>query len=167
MYLQWLDPKEPVYIYINSTGTTRDYGETQPRVPSSGLMAASDVLIRAKELSKSVKSNEQPAAPVSSSSSTTATTTNYESSFSTPMISEKLKMYSHLKQFTFLDLKLVTRNFRPESLLGEGGFGCVFKGWVGENRTAPVKPSTGVTVAVKTLNLDGLQVIKSGLYDPL
>ena len=28
MYLQWLDPKEPVYIYINSTGTTRDYGET-------------------------------------------------------------------------------------------------------------------------------------------
>ncbi|CAF2158158.1 unnamed protein product [Brassica napus] len=28
MYLQWLDPKEPVYIYINSTGTTRDDGET-------------------------------------------------------------------------------------------------------------------------------------------
>ncbi|CAN7030705.1 unnamed protein product [Brassica rapa subsp. trilocularis] len=83
------------------------------------------------------------------------------------MISEKIKMYSHLKQFTFLDLKLVTSNFRPESLLGEGGFGCVFKGWVGENGTAPVKPSTGVTVAVKTLNLDGLQVIKSGLYDPL
>ncbi|KAH0855412.1 hypothetical protein HID58_008026, partial [Brassica napus] len=115
-------------------------------------------------LSKSVKSNEQPAGPVSSSSSsTTATTTNYESSLSTPMISEKLKMYSHLKQFTFLDLNLVTRNFRPESLLGEGGFGCVFKGWVGENGTAPVKPSTGVTVAVKTLNLDGLQMVD---YDP-
>lgn len=28
MYLQWLDPKEPVYIYLNSTGTTRDDGET-------------------------------------------------------------------------------------------------------------------------------------------
>lgn len=28
MYLQWLDPKEPIYIYINSTGTTRDDGET-------------------------------------------------------------------------------------------------------------------------------------------
>ncbi|CAN7030603.1 unnamed protein product [Brassica rapa subsp. trilocularis] len=104
--LQWLDPKEPVYIYINSTGTTRDDGETvgmesegfaiydslmqlknevhtvcmgaaighaclllsvgtkgkrfmmphskamiqQPRVPSSGLMPASDVLIRAEEV---------------------------------------------------------------------------------------------------------------------
>lgn len=28
MYLQWLDDKEPIYIYINSTGTTRDDGET-------------------------------------------------------------------------------------------------------------------------------------------
>ncbi|KAG6434290.1 hypothetical protein SASPL_105914 [Salvia splendens] len=131
MYLQWMDPKEPIYLYINSTGTTRDDGETvgmetegfaiydammqlkneiiylvvvvfwfywpvfvnvsykpmihtvavgaaighaclllsagskgkrfmmphakamiqQPRVPSSGLMPASDVLIRAKEAS--------------------------------------------------------------------------------------------------------------------
>ncbi|XP_051122166.1 ATP-dependent Clp protease proteolytic subunit-related protein 3, chloroplastic [Andrographis paniculata] len=106
MYLQWMDPKEPIYLYINSTGTTRDNGETvgmetegfaiydalmqlknevhtvavgaaigqaclllasgtkgkrfmmphakamiqQPRVPSSGLMPASDVLIRAKEV---------------------------------------------------------------------------------------------------------------------
>lgn len=28
MYLQWMDPKEPIYLYINSTGTTRDDGET-------------------------------------------------------------------------------------------------------------------------------------------
>ena len=109
-----------------------------------------------------VKSNEQPAGPVSSSS-TIATTTNSESSLSTPMISEEIKMYSHLKQFTFLDLKLATRNFRPESLLREGGFGCVFKGWVEENGTAPVKPGTGLTVAVKTLNLDSLQGHKEWL----
>ncbi|GAV80495.1 CLP_protease domain-containing protein [Cephalotus follicularis] len=106
MYLQWMDPKQPIYLYINSTGTTRDEGETvgmesegfaiydammqlkneihtvavgaaigqaclilaagtkgkrfmmphskamiqQPRVPSSGMMPASDVLIRAKEV---------------------------------------------------------------------------------------------------------------------
>ncbi|KAG2273389.1 hypothetical protein Bca52824_067944 [Brassica carinata] len=109
-----------------------------------------------------VKSNEQPAGPVSSS---TTATSNAESSLSTPMISEELKMYSHLKQFTFLDLKLATRNFRPESLLGEGGFGCVFKGWVEENGTAPVKPGTGLTVAVKTLNLDGLQGHKEWLAE--
>ncbi|KAG2313532.1 hypothetical protein Bca52824_025089 [Brassica carinata] len=79
------------------------------------------------------------------------------------MISEELKMYSHLKQFTFLDLKLATRNFRPKSLLGEGGFGCVFKGLVEENGTVPVKPGTGLTVAVKTLNLDGLHGHKEWL----
>ena len=28
MYLQWMDPKAPIYIYINSTGTTRDDGES-------------------------------------------------------------------------------------------------------------------------------------------
>ncbi|GJX22624.1 ATP-dependent Clp protease proteolytic subunit-related protein 3, chloroplastic [Tanacetum coccineum] len=28
MYLQWMDPKEPIYLYINSTGTTRDDGES-------------------------------------------------------------------------------------------------------------------------------------------
>ncbi|CAF2129258.1 unnamed protein product [Brassica napus] len=79
------------------------------------------------------------------------------------MISGELKMYSHLKQFTFLDLKLAIRNFRPESLLRESGFGCVFKGWMEENGTAPVKPGTGLTVAVKTLNLDGLQGHKEWL----
>ena len=33
----------------------------------------------------------------------------------------------------------------------------MFKGWIEENGTAPVKPGTGLTVAVKTLNHDGLQ----------
>ncbi|KAL1104320.1 hypothetical protein V6Z11_D04G058800 [Gossypium hirsutum] len=37
------------------------------------------------------------------------------------------------------------------------GFGCVFKGWISENGNAPVKPGTGLPVAVKTLNHDGLQ----------
>ncbi|CAH2045039.1 unnamed protein product [Thlaspi arvense] len=80
-----------------------------------------------------------------------------ESGSSTPLMSGELKYSSKLRIFMFNDLKLATRNFRPESLLGEGGFGCVFKGWIEENGTAPVKPGTGLTVAVKTLNPDGLQ----------
>ncbi|XP_022746765.1 ATP-dependent Clp protease proteolytic subunit-related protein 3, chloroplastic [Durio zibethinus] len=108
MYLQWMDPKQPIYLYINSTGTALDDGEPvgleangfaiydalmqittdvqtlglgaavgqaclllaagtkgkrfmmphakalirQPRVPSAGLMPASDALIRAKEAIK-------------------------------------------------------------------------------------------------------------------
>ncbi|TVU47077.1 hypothetical protein EJB05_06657, partial [Eragrostis curvula] len=106
MYLEWMNSKEPVYIYINSTGTARDDGEPvgmesegfaiydammrmkseihtlcigaaaghaclvlaagkkgkrymfphakamiqQPRIPSYGIMQASDVVIRAKEV---------------------------------------------------------------------------------------------------------------------
>ncbi|KAL4179794.1 hypothetical protein AMTRI_Chr13g89040 [Amborella trichopoda] len=60
-------------------------------------------------------------------------------------------------KFTFQELKLATGNFRPDSILGEGGFGYVFKGWIEENGTAPAKPGTGVTVAVKSLKPDGLQ----------
>ncbi|KAL6294670.1 hypothetical protein ACE6H2_002812 [Prunus campanulata] len=98
-------------------------------------------------------SRDQPTATVVSSS----TTSNTESNASTSKLEEELKVASRLRKFTFNDLKLATRNFRPESLLGEGGFGCVFKGWIEENGTAPVKPGTGLTVAVKTLNHDGLQ----------
>ncbi|OMO55232.1 hypothetical protein COLO4_36114 [Corchorus olitorius] len=98
-------------------------------------------------------STGQPVVPVVSSS----TTTNAESIPSTPNLSAELKIASQLRKFSFNELKLATRSFRPESLLGEGGFGCVFKGWINEYGTAPVKPGTGLPVAVKTLNHDGLQ----------
>ncbi|CAI9100839.1 OLC1v1038023C1 [Oldenlandia corymbosa var. corymbosa] len=62
-----------------------------------------------------------------------------------------------LLQFSFQELKAATGNFRPDSILGEGGFGFVFKGWIEENGTAPAKPGSGVTVAVKSLKPDGLQ----------
>lgn len=62
-----------------------------------------------------------------------------------------------LLQFSFQELKAATGNFRPDSILGEGGFGYVFKGWIEENGTAPAKPGSGTTVAVKSLKPDGLQ----------
>uniref|UniRef100_A0A7C9AMM0 non-specific serine/threonine protein kinase n=1 Tax=Opuntia streptacantha TaxID=393608 RepID=A0A7C9AMM0_OPUST len=55
------------------------------------------------------------------------------------------------------ELKSATANFRPDNILGEGGFGYVFKGWIEENSTAPAKPGTGITVAVKRLKQDGLR----------
>ncbi|XP_061375875.1 serine/threonine-protein kinase PBL34-like isoform X1 [Gastrolobium bilobum] len=107
------------------------------------------------------KSKKEASAPPESST----TTSNAESIPSTPKVSEELKVSSRLRKFTFNELKSATRNFRPESLLGEGGFGCVFKGWIEENGTAPVKPGTGLTVAVKTLNHDGLQGHKEWLAE--
>ena len=62
-----------------------------------------------------------------------------------------------LLEFTFQELKSATGNFRPDSILGEGGFGYVFKGWIEENGTGPAKPGTGITVAVKSLKPDALQ----------
>jgi len=92
--------------------------------------------------------------PPASGSTTTSNTGSISPS---SIVGEELKLAFQLRRFTFNELKCATRNFRPESLLGEGGFGCVFKGWIEENGTAPVKPGTGLTVAVKTLNHDGLQ----------
>ncbi|KAI7757618.1 hypothetical protein M8C21_016509 [Ambrosia artemisiifolia] len=48
--------------------------------------------------------------------------------------------------FTFRELAAATKNFRPESLLGEGGFGRVYKGRL---------ESTGQVVAVKQLDRNG------------
>ncbi|KAH6803252.1 Protein kinase superfamily protein [Perilla frutescens var. frutescens] len=67
------------------------------------------------------------------------------------------KAPQQLLEFSFQELKSATGNFRPDSILGEGGFGYVFKGWIEENGTAPAKPGSGVTVAVKSLKPDGLQ----------
>ncbi|CAH8337994.1 unnamed protein product [Eruca vesicaria subsp. sativa] len=63
----------------------------------------------------------------------------------------------NLKSFTFSELKSATRNFRPDSVLGEGGFGCVFKGWIDEKSLTATKPGTGLVIAVKKLNQDGWQ----------
>lgn len=63
----------------------------------------------------------------------------------------------NLKSFTFNDLKNATKNFRSDSLLGEGGFGYVFKGWIDENTFAPSKPGSGMVVAVKKLKTESFQ----------
>ncbi|CAI9117105.1 OLC1v1018441C1 [Oldenlandia corymbosa var. corymbosa] len=62
-----------------------------------------------------------------------------------------------LKQFTYAELKSATRNFRPDTVLGEGGFGRVFKGWVDEKTYAPSKVGVGIPVAVKKSNPDSEQ----------
>ncbi|OMO96836.1 hypothetical protein COLO4_15055 [Corchorus olitorius] len=64
---------------------------------------------------------------------------------------------SNLKSFSFSELRTATRNFRPDSVLGEGGFGCVFKGWIDENTLTAAKPGTGMVIAVKRLNQEGFQ----------
>ncbi|XP_037441871.1 receptor-like cytoplasmic kinase 176 [Triticum dicoccoides] len=56
-----------------------------------------------------------------------------------------------------MDLRLATRNFDVNTLLGEGAFGRVYKGWIDENTLSPCKPGTGITVAVKRLSQESFQ----------
>lgn len=79
------------------------------------------------------------------------------SSVSVPRTEGEILQSSNLKSFSFNELKTATRNFRPDSVLGEGGFGSVFKGWIDEHTFAATKPGTGIVIAVKRLNQEGLQ----------
>ncbi|KAI4977353.1 hypothetical protein ZWY2020_057265 [Hordeum vulgare] len=60
----------------------------------------------------------------------------------------------NLRIFTFAELRSACKNFKPETVLGEGGFGKVYKGWIDVN---PAKGSTAMVVAVKKLNPESVQ----------
>ncbi|KAI3704293.1 hypothetical protein L1987_74509 [Smallanthus sonchifolius] len=64
---------------------------------------------------------------------------------------------SGLKVFSFDGLKIATRNFSDDMVLGEGAFGKVFKGWLEHDTYVPSKPGSGIPVAVKKLDIDGYQ----------
>ncbi|CAL4910544.1 unnamed protein product [Urochloa decumbens] len=61
------------------------------------------------------------------------------------------------KAFTFRELATATKNFRSDCLLGEGGFGRVYKG----------KLENGQLVAVKQLDLNGFQGNREFLVEVL
>ena len=60
--------------------------------------------------------------------------------------------------FSFRELAAATKNFRPQSFLGEGGFGRVYKGRL---------ETTGQVVAVKQLDRNGLQGNREFLVEVL
>ncbi|XP_073310949.1 probable serine/threonine-protein kinase PBL11 isoform X1 [Primulina huaijiensis] len=83
----------------------------------------------------------------------------------TPRSEGEILQSSNLKSFTFNDLKAATRNFRPDSVLGEGGFGSVFKGWIDEQSFAASRAGSGIVIAVKRLNQEGWQGHKEWLAE--
>ncbi|XP_021807447.1 probable serine/threonine-protein kinase PBL3 isoform X1 [Prunus avium] len=87
------------------------------------------------------------------------------SSLPTPRTEGEILSSPNLKAFSFNELKNATRNFRPDSLLGEGGFGYVFKGWINEHTLTAAKPGSGMVVAVKKLKPEGFQGHKEWLTE--
>ncbi|KAL5549937.1 hypothetical protein UlMin_000113 [Ulmus minor] len=90
------------------------------------------------------------------------------SSFSAPLTPRSegdILSSPNVKGFSFSELKTATRNFRPDSVLGEGGFGSVFKGWIDEHTLTATKPGTGIVIAAKRLNQEGFQGHKEWLTE--
>ncbi|KAI4389642.1 hypothetical protein MLD38_001847 [Melastoma candidum] len=61
------------------------------------------------------------------------------------------------RSFTFRELATATRNFKEMNLIGEGGFGRVYRGQL----------DTGEVVAIKQLNHDGLQGFQEFIVEVL
>lgn len=75
----------------------------------------------------------------------------------TPRSEDEILQSVNMKSFALADLKAATRNFRPDSVIGEGGFGSVFKGWIDEHTFAAARAGSGIVIAVKRLNQEGCQ----------
>ncbi|KAI9165045.1 hypothetical protein LWI28_006529 [Acer negundo] len=60
-----------------------------------------------------------------------------------------------------------TNNFKPEALLGEGGYGRVYKGWIDEKTLTPSEWGTGMAVAIKLWNPETVQVFEQWQEMPL
>ncbi|TKY60767.1 Serine/threonine-protein kinase [Spatholobus suberectus] len=62
--------------------------------------------------------------------------------------------YCNVDIFTYEELRLATKHFRPDLILGEGGFGVVYKGVVDDGVRSGYKVTE---VAIKELNREGFQ----------
>ncbi|XP_062200773.1 probable serine/threonine-protein kinase PBL3 [Phragmites australis] len=112
-------------------------------------------------------SSSNPSTMKSGSTLSSFTLPSYKerSELPTPRTEGEILSSPNLKAFLFSDLKNATRNFRSDSLIGEGGFGFVFKGWIDEQTLAPSKPGSGMVVAIKKLKPEGFQGHKEWLTE--
>ncbi|MBA0837654.1 hypothetical protein Goarm_009794 [Gossypium armourianum] len=60
---------------------------------------------------------------------------------------------SNLREFTFLELKTTTKNFSRSLMIGEGGFGAVYRGLIRSSEDSHKK----IDIAVKQLSRSGFQ----------
>ncbi|XP_039136496.1 probable serine/threonine-protein kinase PBL2 isoform X1 [Dioscorea cayenensis subsp. rotundata] len=109
--------------------------------------------------------NPLPFSNTSGSTNSSKITSNFSIVSSTSSLPSDASVIIGLKSFTLNDLKNATRNFRAETLLGEGGFGCVFKGWIDENTLLPTRPGDGIVVAIKKLKRESFQGHKEWLAE--
>ncbi|KAK4437086.1 putative serine/threonine-protein kinase PBL3 [Sesamum alatum] len=74
-----------------------------------------------------------------------------------PMSESEILSSPYLRAFSLGELRKATANFCENSLLGEGGFGCVYKGWLDVETLTAARPGSGMPVAIKKLIHSGYQ----------
>ncbi|CAN6268909.1 unnamed protein product [Urochloa humidicola] len=102
-------------------------------------------------------SSRSPGSMSSSMNSVATTRSGGSSSSLGPYPEGRILEAPNLRVFTFAELRSATRNFKPDTVLGEGGFGRVYKGWVDDKTMNPTRSGIGMVVAVKKLNPESVQ----------
>ncbi|KAL8248471.1 hypothetical protein R6Q59_005339 [Mikania micrantha] len=120
---------------------------------------------RTSGISKAESKTSSSSGPSSMTISIYSEGSSSTDSISTPRSEAEVLSSSNVKPFSLMELKNATRNFRSDGLLGEGGFGYVFKGWIDEFTHLASKPGSGITIAVKKLKPEGFQGHKEWLTE--
>lgn len=95
-----------------------------------------------------------------SNSQTVSDTSTESSSVMKISFTDLSQRPSNLRVFSFEELKTVTRNFSRSVMIGEGGFGGVYRGIIKDTEDSNKK----IDIAVKQLSRRGLQVRFSTLF---
>ncbi|CAA7401867.1 unnamed protein product [Spirodela intermedia] len=141
-------------------------GSSSSRVDSTnGAQILADPSNPSSKTGLSFPSTRTKSSACSSSTAPSFSGKSSGGSLPTPRTEGEILSSSNVKAFTFNELRSATRNFRPDSLLGEGGFGSVFKGWIDEHTLCATKPGAGMVVAVKKLNPESFQGHKEWLTE--
>ncbi|CAA6665144.1 unnamed protein product [Spirodela intermedia] len=129
-------------------------GSSSSRVDSTnGAQILADPSNPSSKTGLSFPSTRTKSSACSSSTAPSFSGKSSGGSLPTPRTEGEILSSSNVKAFTFNELRSATRNFRPDSLLGEGGFGSVFKA------------GAGMVVAVKKLNPESFQGHKEWLTE--
>ncbi|XP_060211379.1 probable serine/threonine-protein kinase PBL23 [Lycium barbarum] len=124
----------------------------------SCCMSSSEENIQTNSLAKSIKDQQKDTKSIASFANISIKTDSSRRRYIIEEIEKYGKGNISAQTLTYNDLALATKNFDSECLLGEGGFGKVYKGHI---------ESKNIDVAVKQLDRNGFQGNREFLVEVL